>query len=60
MKKLLLTSAGVGGILAVAGGFLGLPFLFRIGAPLMLISLLILPWVRETEPPDSGNPSRFP
>lgn len=50
LMKILLVTAGVGAIVAIAAGFAGIPVLVGIGAGVMLISLLLLPWLREREP----------
>jgi hypothetical protein len=50
MKKILLLTAGIGALVAVAAGFAGIPFLIGIGGGAMLISLLLLPWLHESDP----------
>jgi hypothetical protein len=40
--KILLLTAGVGALVALAAGFAGIPVLFGIGGGVMLISLLLL------------------
>ena len=49
LKKILLAGAGVGALVAIAAGFVGVPTLIGIGAVVMLISLILLPWVNEGE-----------
>ena len=47
MKKILLILAGLGALMAILGGFGGVEILIVLGAPAMLISLLLLPWVKD-------------
>lgn len=47
MKKILLVVGGAGALMAIVGGFGGVEILIVLGAPAMLISLLLLPWVKE-------------
>jgi hypothetical protein len=55
MKKILLAVAGIGGLLAGAGGILGVSTVVAIGGGTMLIALLILPWLPESPPPANGR-----
>lgn len=52
---ILVVIAGVGALVAVAAGFAGIPVLIGIGGGVMLISLLLLPWLREREPTPPGR-----